>query len=285
MNSGLVRVMNCFTVDIEDWYQGLVSLPREKWGYCEDRTERNTEKILSLLSEFRVQATFFVLGCVAERHPELIRKIEDSGHEIAVHGYDHRFIYNQTEDEFEKDIVRTLGILKKICHHEIEGYRAPFFSIRRDSLWALEVLCRRGIKYDSSIYPVYSPFFGVPGFPRFPHKIILKEFNLIEYPPSTARILGCNIPFAGGFFFRVLPYRFIRYGLRALNAGGHPGMVYLHPFDIDPDMPEVQGLSRFWKFVHYYSPGNTEKKLRKMLEEFSFTSVRNLMQGNQAFSG
>lgn len=272
-------MINCLSIDLEDWYQGIETIRFNDWQSYESRIVDETCKILLILKKINVKATFFVVGYITERFPELIKNIRTDGHEIAIHGYAHRLVYEQSPKEFEEDIKKSIEVITDICRVEISGYRAPLFSIIKDSLWALDILAQYGIKYDSSIYPIKTFLFGIPDAPRFPYVISLKDSRkIIEVPLSTIKLCGKNIPFGGGFFFRFWPYRFIRWAVKKTNKNGNPAIIYLHPFDLDPDIPKIKNLSYKRKFIHYYNIKTVEKKLKRLLKEFKFSPISNVLE-------
>lgn len=271
------KPLNALTVDLEDWYQGLTSTARQvdRWPSFEDRVVANTERLLGLLAESRVRATFFVLGYVAERFPGVVRAVADAGHEIALHGYLHRHVNRLTRDEFREDTERGRAVVEQACGHEAIGYRAAMFSIDRTSMWALEQLHEMGFQYDSSVFPTRNMLYGYPDAPRFAYHP-LGDAGLIEFPLSTVRLLGVNWPMAGGFYLRALPYRLFRWGLERINRAGKPGIVYLHPWDIDPGQPWPNPTLRE-RLTHYYNLGRAERKLVWLLHDFRFGTLRDLL--------
>lgn len=267
--------LNAFTVDLEDWYHG-VELPPDRWRELEDRVVPATERLLAILGESGVTATFFVLGDVAERHPELIRRIAGLGHEIGTHGCSHRFVYEQEPDEFRADIERSLALLGACGCQAVAGHRAPYFSITRRSLWALGVLAELGLRYDSSIFPVSNYRYGIPDAERWPHRLAVDGGSILEFPISTWRVRGRNVPIAGGAYFRLLPYPLTRAGIAAANRSGNPVVFYLHPWELDPDHPRIS-LPRRVAFTHYTNLRVTERRLRRLLQEFRFAPVNEVL--------
>ncbi|HSE83125.1 MAG TPA: DUF3473 domain-containing protein, partial [Thermodesulfobacteriota bacterium] len=226
------------TVDVEDWYHSIESIPPHDWDNYESRVEPSTYKILEIFEQFGVRATFFILGHVAEKHPVLIKEIQSMGHEIATHGYFHRLVYRQTPQEFRKDLRRSIEVIEDITHEKILGYRAPYWTITKESYWALDILQEEGIKYDSSIYPVKTYLYGIPGAPVYPY--VVKEHNgnrLIEFPPSTVNICGLRVPIAGGFYMRALPSWLVRWGIKKINNEGQSAIIYIHPPELDSLKP------------------------------------------------
>jgi polysaccharide deacetylase family protein (PEP-CTERM system associated) len=274
-------VLNAFSVDVEDWYQvsdfeDVVS--RDAWGSYESRVVRNTERILGLLDEHGVKGTFFVLTWNAERHPDLVRRIARAGHEVASHGHWHRLVFEQTPAEFREDLARSKGLLEDLTGEPVLGYRAPSFSLTTRSLWALDVMMAAGLRYDSSIFPVSDRLYGIPGARRFPFAIRRDgDRELIEFPMSTARLLGRNWPLGGGAYLRVLPYPYLRWGMRQVNAAGQPALVYLHPWEVDPGQPRQSSRGKRGISVHYVNLAGTEARLRRLLRDFEFAPVRQVL--------
>jgi polysaccharide deacetylase family protein (PEP-CTERM system associated) len=268
------RVLNAITVDLEDWYQGL-EIPRECWHGYESRVVSSARRLLSLLAETDVRATFFTLGDVAERHPDLVREISNAGHEIGTHGESHEFVYRLTPDSFRAEISRMAAVLCDLTGREVLGHRAPFFSVTRESLWALDVLAELGFRYDSSIFPVHNYRYGIPDAPRWPHRVSATN-RLVEFPISTWRVLGTNLPIAGGAYFRIYPYAITRMGLRSLNRAGHPAVFYLHPWELDPDHPRIP-VPRRIAATHYFNLSATECRLRRLLRDFRFAPASEVL--------
>jgi len=271
-----MSILNAFTVDLEDWFQGLTSTNTQpgEWDSYEARLESNTHGLLAILGEFGVRATFFVLGHVANRYPDLIRHIAAAGHEIGVHGYWHLMVHRITPERFAAELDRALEVLTPLVNQPIIGHRAPYFSINSQSLWALDVLLERGFRYDSSFFPTRNMLYGYPESPRFPHT--LEEGDFVEFPLSTLRWMGVNLPIAGGFYVRALPYFVIRQGIRQLNAGGHPAIMYIHPWELDTE--QRYGLVTLReRLTHYYGRGSLERKLRRLLTDFEFTAMNDLV--------
>ena len=261
-------VLNAFTVDLEDWYQGL-EIDCDKWEGYEDRLEIGTRRLLALLDEAGVRATFFVLGYAAERATGLIREIASGGHEIASHGYGHHFIYKLTPDQFREDLQRSIAILEPLADRPVVGHRAPYFSITPKSEWALDVLCECGVHFDSSLFPVVNYRYGFPDAPREIHPV---RPGLVEFPLSTFRLGGRNIPIAGGAYFRLFPYTFTKYGLRRINRSGQAAVFYIHPWELDPDHPRLNLAARI-RVPHYRGLSQTVPRLRNLLRDFRFGTV------------
>ena len=271
---------NAFSVDVEDYFQVAAlapAIPRESWADRESRVERNTDRILALLEERGIRGTFFVLGWIAERHPALVRRIAAAGHEIASHGYSHQLIYTQSPTEFHAETSRSKHLLEDLCGTAVQGYRAASFSITRRSLWALDVLAELGFRYDSSIFPIRHDRYGIPGAPEAPGPITTPSgATLIEFPMCAARWCGVRVPVSGGGYFRLLPFPVTRWGLRQINARGRPFTFYLHPWELDPDQPRVE-VSRLSRFRHYTNLHCCEDRLRRLLAEFPFAPMREVL--------
>jgi polysaccharide deacetylase family protein (PEP-CTERM system associated) len=270
------RVTNALTVDFEDWYQGL-EIPSRDWSGFEDRIEHAAHRLLGLLSEKHARATFFVLGTVAERHPGLVREIAAAGHEVGTHGWSHTMIYRMTPEAFTEELRRSIGLLEQLSCQRVVGHRAPFFSITRRSLWALEILAQCGIRYDSSIFPVLNYRYGIEDAPRWPYSVENESAGpLIEFPISTWKVLGRNVPIAGGAYFRILPYAFTRTAFRAINRSGHPVTFYIHPWELDPEHPRIP-LPRRIAATHYANLRATEPRMRRMLSDFDFAPMKEVL--------
>lgn len=270
----LSPVTNALTVDFEDWYQGL-EIPPGQWDGLEDRIPDSGRRTLSLLAEAGVRGTFFVLGAVAERHPELVREIVAGGHEIGTHGWSHALVYKITPQTFKAEIERSLRLLEDLSGQTVVGHRAPFFSITRQSLWALDILGELGIRYDSSIYPVLNYRYGIEDAPRWPYRVPGRH-SMMEFPISTWRVLGRNVPIAGGAYFRIYPYAVTRLGFRSLNRAGHAAVFYIHPWELDPKHPRIP-VPRRIALTHYANLGATEGRLRRLLRDFTFAPMREVL--------
>jgi polysaccharide deacetylase family protein (PEP-CTERM system associated) len=267
--------LNALTVDFEDWYQGL-EIPASEWAGYEDRLPASGRALLRILAEENARATFFVLGAVAERHPELVREIVAAGHELATHGWSHTLVYTMTPAAFRAELRRSIELLEELGGAPLLGHRAPFFSITRESLWALEILAEEGLRYDSSIYPVVNYRYGIPDAERWPHTIAAGTKTIAEFPITTWRLLGRNLPVAGGAYFRIYPYAFTRMAFRAVARAGKPAVFYLHPWEIDPGHPRLR-LPRRIALTHYANLGATEARLRRLLAEFRFAPMREVL--------
>jgi len=268
---------NAFTVDVEDYFQvsafeGVVD--RDQWSGFAPRVEDNTRRVLDLLDRRGTKATCFVLGWVAERHPQLVQEIDRRGHEVACHGYSHRLIYNQTPAEFIDETRRAKGALEQIVGRPVRGYRAASYSITRRSLWALDVLVDAGFEYDSSIFPVRHDRYGIPGAPRFPHVIERADGrSIVEFPISTLNLGGYRLPVGGGGYFRIFPYWLSAGAIAYLNRQERqPAMFYVHPWEVDPQQPRI-AASLLSRFRHYYHLDKCEQRLDRLLAGARFNKV------------
>ena len=263
---------NILTVDIEDWAQSTLdyALP------IPERAVDNAHRLLDILAELSVRGTFFVQTLVAEKSPELIRRIAAEGHEIASHGHGHVPLFKLTPADFAEDLCLSLEILKQLGFHSIQGYRAPDFSIRKDTLWAFEILQNHGIRYSSSIYPFHGNRYGIPDIPVGSHQI---TDGLVEIPLSVVRLVGQNWPVAGGGYLRFLPYWITHWAIQRINAEGRPAVVYLHPYELDcQETREFRGQIA-WRLYLTQSLNRhqTEYKLRSLLRDFEFAPVREVI--------
>lgn len=269
-------IVNAMSIDVEDYFHvsvfdGLV--PRSRWDSMESRVKANTLKLLEIFAEYRVRSTFFVLGWVGKRHPDLVNTIAAAGHEVASHGYAHRLIYDQTPAAFREDVRRAKGILEQAAGRPVAGYRAPSYSITPRSLWALDILAEEGYTYDSSIFPIRHDRYGIPVSGRKPYRIYRGARSLIEVPGSTTKIGPLNLPVAGGGYFRLLPYWWTRWGISRVNRIERRAAVfYLHPWEIDPGQPHLQA-GRLSRFRHYRNIEHTEGRLRQLLTDFKFDAI------------
>jgi polysaccharide deacetylase family protein (PEP-CTERM system associated) len=268
--------INYLTIDVEDYFQVAafekIIQPAE-WDGFASRVERNTERILDLLDGHSVKGTFFIVGWTAERKPDLVKNIADRGHEIGCHSYGHQKIFNLTPDEFRQDTKRAKDTLENIIGKPILGYRAPTYSITKKSLWALDILQELGFQWDSSIFPIHHDNYGIPDAPRFAYKCA--NHNLMEYPLSTAMFFGRRIPVAGGGYFRIFPYWFVKMALRKINLQEKkPFVFYLHPWEIDPQQPRISNAGWKSRFRHYCNLNKTEERLNRLFEDFQFRPIK-----------
>ena len=258
------------TVDLEDWYHSISTIPVSDWSEYEPRILIGTERILDLFGKHDCQATFFVLGAVAEQNPDLIGRLIDEGHEIGSHGYAHRLVYDQSAEEFKKDVERSLEILSPLVG-DVRGYRAPWWSITTQSIWALPILRDLGFLYDSSIYPAYAGYYGISGAPRYlNHPDAAPE--LWEAPPLTCRFAGRIWPAGGGFYLRTFPGWFHRKAMRQAERNGHPAMLYLHPWELDLEQPKVK-LPFMQGVIHYTRLSRMESALEGLLNDSEFVTI------------
>jgi polysaccharide deacetylase family protein (PEP-CTERM system associated) len=235
-----------------------------------------TRRLLDLLAETGARATFFVLGYAAEQHPGLIREIEAAGHEIGTHGYSHSLVYQQTPEQFREELKRSIRILEDLTGGSVLGHRAPFFSVIRRSLWALDIVSELGLRYDSSIFPVRNYRYGIECAPRWPYEMVTRWGKLLEFPISTWKVCRQNLPVAGGAYFRAYPYALTRSAFRAINRHGYPAVFYLHPWEIDPDHPRIP-LPRRVAATHYFNLKTTEGRLRQLLRDFRFAPMKEVL--------
>lgn len=269
-------MLNALTIDVEEWFHicGLRQLSKtEDWPGYESRIEENVGKILSILKEKNIKATFFVLGFIAEAYPDIVRKIYAQGHEIGSHGFGHNLLYNTSKEEFKEDLKRSIYLLENITGKKIMGYRAPSFSITDKSLWALGILKEQGIKYDCSIFPIWHPRYGIKDAPRFPYKT---GQGIIEFPPSTINILGRNFPMGGGAYLRLLPYAFTRWAIKKINNAAQPAQIYLHSWELDPGIPRLE-IPFDRKITHYGNLKIMQKRFDMLLKDFEFGPVKEVV--------
>ena len=284
MPSGL---LNAFTVDVEDYFHVSAFADRicpSTWDQYQSRVVANTQHLLKRLEDRQVQATFFILGWVADRHPQLVRDIHRAGHEIGCHSYWHQLIYNQTPDEFRADLIRSRDVLEQLTGEPVTAYRAPSFSITARSLWALEILAAEGFTTDSSIFPIHHDRYGMPGAQRFPHRLSTAAGELREFPPSVCRIGGFNFPVSGGGYFRLYPLPFTVRCLRAINRRQQPFMFYIHPWELDPEQPRLASPGGS-KFRHYVNLKTTERKIADLLDRFAFDSLAHTLTEHDRRTG
>ncbi len=273
--------VNAFTVDVEDYFHvaALASaVSRESWATRECRVERNTDRLLALLESQRIRGTFFVLGWVAERYPALVRRIAAGGHEIACHGYSHQLIYHQTREEFREETARAKDLLEEAIGAPVLGYRAASFSVIRSSLWALDTLIDLGFRYDSSIFPIRHDRYGIPDASPDPGRVAAPSGRtLVEFPMASATFLGVKVPICGGGYFRIFPYWLTRAGLRQINGRRRAFPFYLHPWEIDPQQPRVP-VGALSRFRHYTNLHRCEQRLARLLGEFPFAPMRDVLR-------
>jgi len=271
-------IKNILTVDLEDWFQWSLELfdgIRDREGIVRPtgRVVKNAQMLLSILEKYDTRATFFVLGTVAESFPSLISEICGHGHEIATHGYSHKLVYKQSEEEFREDLRMSLHVIESITGDKVWGYRAPYFSITEDSLWALKILREEGLKYDASVFPLKRKLYGV----RDIDKITIDK--IVELPVSKISLFGYEFPFGGGGYLRLYPYGLTKWAIKKLNKQKKAAMVYIHPYEIDTD--GLQGdcvgggiKTELTKFTQRFNRGSMENKIRALLKDFSFTTIK-----------
>jgi polysaccharide deacetylase family protein (PEP-CTERM system associated) len=268
------RIANALTIDVEDYFQVSAfsqHIDRGDWERIPCRVERNIERVLELLSLSDSKATFFTLGWLAERYPQVVREIVAHGHEVASHGQGHLRASEQSRAEFSEDIRRAKLVLEDVAGVEVRGYRAPSFSIGRDNLWAFDCIAETGYRYSSSVYPVQHDHYGMPEAPRFPFRV---RDGLLEIPVTTTRVFGRNLPAGGGGYFRLAPYRVSRWAIGRVNrVDRRPAIFYFHPWEIDPSQPRVEGISARTRFRHYLNLDRTEARLRQLLRDFHWDRV------------
>jgi len=276
-------ITNALTIDVEDYFQVSAFAPyiaRSEWDQRECRVERNVQRILAMLAERQTHATFFTLGWIAERYPQLVRDIVAGGHELASHGYGHQRASDLDEAAFRSDVAGAKALLEDVSGLAVNGYRAPSFSIGKDNLWALETLLRAGYRYSSSIYPITHDHYGMPDAPRFAHRT---EQGLLEVPVTTLRLFERNLPSSGGGYFRLLPYAVTRWMLRRLNQVERESAVfYFHPWEIDPQQPRIDGIDARTRFRHYVNLDSNEHKLGRLIDDFRWGRMDHIFLDSKA---
>jgi len=280
---GSAKTINALTIDVEDYFQvsGFQrEIRRDDWPRFTSRVVINTQRLLAICRRWKVKATFFVLGWVAERHPDLIREIAAAGHEIGSHSYWHRLVYEQSPAEFRDDLRRSQDAIERSIGRRAKAYRAPSFSITRRSLWALEILVDEGFSVDSSIFPVYHDRYGIPDAPLKPHWFQTPAGAIIEFPASVVQWGRISLPVSGGGYFRLAPYRVTEAFLSRINSReGRPFVFYVHPWEIDPEQPRLKAGSRQSRFRHYLNLSTTASKLERLLSQFSFGTISQAIEG------
>lgn len=273
-------IANALSIDVEDYFQVSAlapHFPRDQWDSVPVRVEANVERLLEILDTTSARATFFTLGWVAERYPQMVQRIVANGHELASHGYAHLRATDQTQAEFRDDIVRAKRLLEDISGAAVIGYRAPSFSISNENLWAFDVLQEADYRYSSSVYPVRHDHYGIPDAPRFAYQ---SRPGLVELPLTTLRVGGRNWPAGGGGFFRLLPYRASRWLIRQVNANDRQAAIfYMHPWEIDPGQPRVSGATAKTRFRHYVNLNRTEARLRRLVADFKWDRIDHVFRG------
>ena len=279
---------NALTIDVEDYFHVSAfekAVDPGLWDSLPQRALRNTNHVLDLLDRWGLRATFFTLGWVAKRHPELVRRMASAGHEVACHGYSHKRITTLNPRAFRDDIQRSRRLLQDLSGQPVNGYRAPSYTITQDTIWALDVLIEEGFTYDSSIFPINHDIYGMPGSQRFPHTIPREGGVIEEFPPTTyqVEVMGrrVNLPVAGGGYLRLLPATWVSGAFRRLNDSGKPCVLYFHPWEIDPAQPRIRATARS-RFRHYLNLDSTESKLRHLFSSLRFTTMSSVLFGTVA---
>jgi polysaccharide deacetylase family protein (PEP-CTERM system associated) len=279
-SSNTGAVVNALTIDVEDYFQVSAFAPfiaRSSWEERPCRIERNIDRILELLAEEGVHATFFTLGWIAERYPDMVRRIVAGGHELASHGYEHERAGNLDADGFFADVSLAKAVLEDISGGAVHGYRAPSFSIGEHNRWAYDCLARAGYKYSSSVYPIRHDHYGSPRGSRFAH---MTHTQVLEVPIATARVFRTNVPAGGGGYFRLMPYPLSRWLLRRVNQrDAEPAIFYFHPWEIDPDQPRVEGVDAKTRFRHYLNLERTAIRLGMLLRDFRWDRMDHVVFG------
>ncbi|MCG7898313.1 MAG: DUF3473 domain-containing protein [Candidatus Thiodiazotropha weberae] len=276
------RQINAITVDVEDYYQVSAfnkQITKAEWESYESRVYDNTHRILKIFDDSNIKGTFFVLGWVAERNKKLIHEISELGHEVACHGYSHDLVYNQTPETFLEETKQSKAIIEDIIGRPIKGYRAASYSITEKSLWALDILTECGFSYDSSIFPIMHDRYGIPGAKTMPHRLKTEKGNeIIEFPLSTVGVAKRRLPVSGGGYFRLFPYWLSKAGLNRVNRNDQmPFIFYMHPWEIDEGQPKIKS-SRLSEFRHYNNIDKFESRLLKLIRDFEFSTVSDVLQ-------
>jgi polysaccharide deacetylase family protein (PEP-CTERM system associated) len=274
---------NAMSIDVEDYFQVSAFAPyiaRSDWDTRECRVERNVQRILALLDQAGVKATFFTLGWIAQRYPQLVREIVARGHELASHGHGHQRASDLTPAQFREDILSAKLLLEDLGGVAVQGYRAPSFSIGEGNLWAFDVLADCGYRYSSSVYPIQHDHYGMPNSPRFAYEV---RPGLIEVPVTTLRLGQRNLPSSGGGYFRLLPYALSRWMIERFNrVEGQSAVFYFHPWEIDPDQPRVAGIDAKSRFRHYVNIDRTEARIARLLGDFDWGRMDEIFLGRPA---
>ncbi|MFK5948355.1 MAG: DUF3473 domain-containing protein [Methylococcales bacterium] len=271
------KIKNAFTVDVEDFFQVEAFsqvIDKNKWDDYTCRVESNTDVILELLETANVKGTFFILGWIAKRYPQVVKKISELGHEVASHGMSHQLIYNQDMNVFKQETIDSKKLLEDLSQQPVNGYRAATYSITNKSLWALDILVDAGFKYDSSIFPMRHDRYGISDACAVPNIVKTpKGQSLVEFPISTVKNRYFTLPIAGGGYFRLFPYKLTQWGLSSINKNNTPFVFYIHPWEIDTNQPRVEGISKSTKFRHYNNISRCSSRLTSLLKDFEFTTM------------
>jgi polysaccharide deacetylase family protein (PEP-CTERM system associated) len=274
-------VKHAFTVDLEDWYHGIpVAADTKK--RAERRLHLGTDRLLAALERHRARATFFALSLIAHEHPQLLRRISEAGHDIGSHGLSHDLLYEMGPERFREETRSSVRDLEDCIGKPVRSYRAAYFSVTRRSLWALDILAGEGIRFDSSIFPIRNWRYGIEDYSRRPVMVSTANGPLLEFPISTRRLFGRNIPISGGAYFRIYPYSLTRHNMRALESEGMPTVFYLHPWELDPEHPFVRFKPKAMA-THYVNLRSTQPKLERLLGDFQFTTLGEVL--DDAFPG
>jgi len=279
------RIVNAMTVDVEDYFHASAFdqvVSRASWDTLESRVVNNTRQLLQLFNVQNVRGTFFILGWVADRFPSLVRDIASYGHELASHGYHHQLVYTLTPEQFREDVRRAKHTIEQIAGVTVRGYRAPSFSIVKQSLWALDVLIEEGYRYDASIFPIRHDRYGIADAPRHAHVIQRPAGSIVEIPSSTVRIAGANYPVAGGGYFRLYPYALTKRAIIEVNGRDQqPVVVYIHPWEVDPEQPRLPA-SMMTQLRHHIGMNTTVDKLRRVINDFAFAPISEVIDSATA---
>jgi len=281
------RLLNALSIDLEDWFHAELVRPHVAHTWPQRRVEWAAAPILQLLERYEVKATFFVVGDVVEHHPDLVRALYEAGHEIGCHGWSHRMLWTLEPDLFAEDMDRFDRAAEDVMPlNEIIGYRAPSFSLEERSAWAIDLLLERGYRYDSSIYPVRTPLYGLPGAPDRPYQLGAGDLRrdaegsevLVEFPMTAWSLLGTAIPISGGTYMRFLPQRLWRAMLNKVNQEGRPFVIYAHPWEMDGGTPRVDKLSLGERMITYYGIESALQKLEMLLQTFRLAPLRTVLR-------
>lgn len=287
MSSSAVKFDGAFTVDVEDYFQvsAFASVIRpDHWDRYDCRVERNTHQILKLAASADTRGTFFVLGWIAERYPNLVREIRSAGHEIGCHSYWHQLVYDLGPKRFRADLIKARDALEAITGESVRLYRSPSFSITRESLWALEILVEEGFTTDSSIYPIRHDRYGIPGSPRAPYRMETPAGSILQFPGMTCKVAGLTVPVGGGGYLRFFPWLLTARLLRQIRQQGRPLNVYLHPWEVDVDQPRIQASLKS-RFRHYQNLRSMAPKLSRLLSEFRLGTMSEVVRQYLSGSG
>lgn len=274
-------MFNILSVDVEEWFhpEALQHLyPYSEWVNLESRVNENVEKLLQLFSDKNVKATFFTLGWIAKQHPGLIKKISGQGHEIASHGNKHKMVTKMSSEEFEVDLGESIKILEDTSGEKVLGFRAPTFSVVKETFWSFEIMEKLGLAYDSSVYPIWHDRYGVPDAPRQRYNALGNNGNtLTEFPMSTIKFFGKNIPFGGGGYLRIYPNWLTKKAIASVNNEGLPAIMYMHPWEFDEGQTRLN-LGKIQTWRHYYNIDKNLFKLSGLLDQFSWTNFKTVIQ-------